>query len=135
MIKKLILLLFLICFLMGCNRQLDKREESVANPEMTDDINEFDQNKLLWESTVNKVWLKETWSGSETYEDMSFVITRLKQGELEGQFLKKGILKPDSNLYSEKQNYNMMLTGNYNENRAELTLKDGEDIIGKLYIL
>ena len=40
--------------------------------------------------------------------------------------MKKGILRPDSDLYSEKQNHNMMLTGNFNENRAELTIVDGE---------
>jgi hypothetical protein len=130
----LILLLFAICFSVGCSRKLDKFEGLVESSETTDDTNSYKQNKLLLKSIINKVWIKETWCGSETYEDMSFVITDIKQGELEGQFLEEGILEPDSSLYSEKENDNMVLTGNYKEYKAELTLKDGNKIKGKLHI-
>ncbi|MBO5485629.1 MAG: hypothetical protein J5988_01675 [Eubacterium sp.] len=111
--KKLILFLFVICFLFGCNRKLDKSEELAISPEMIDDTNKSNQNKSLWRSIANKVWIKEKWSGNETYEDMSFVITGVERGKLEGQFLETGILEPDSSLYSEKQNNNMVLAGNY----------------------
>lgn len=135
--KKLILFLILVLvgFFVCCNEQSNKLEDLLANLEKKDDTNEFEKNKLLWESVIKKVWLKETWNSSETYEDMSFVITRVEKSKLWGAFLKKGILRPDSDLYSEKQNHNMMLTGNFNENRAELTIVDGEKNIGKLYIL
>ena len=135
--KKLILFLILVLvgFFVCCNEQSNKLEDLLANLEKKDDTNEFEKNKLLWESVIKKVWLKETWNSSETYEDMSFVITRVEKSKLWGAFLKKGILRPDSDLYSEKQNHNMMLTGNVNENRAELTIVDGEKNIGKLYIL
>lgn len=119
---------------MGCNRQPDKVEDLVISPEKTDDLNDLNQNNLSWNSIVNKVWIKKTWSYSEAYEDMSFVITKAEQGKLEGQFLEKGILKPDSTLYSEKQNSNMVLVGNYNEYKAEITIKDSEDIRGELFI-
>ena len=135
--KKLILFLILVLvgFFACCNEQSNKFEDLLANLEKKDDTNEFEKNKLLWESVIKKVWLKETWNSSETYEDMSFVITRVEKSKLWGAFLKKGILRPDSDLYSEKQNHNMMLTGNFNENRAELTIVDGEKNIGKSYIL
>ena len=135
--KKLILFLILVLvgFFVCCNEQSNKFEDLLANLEKKDDTNEFEKNKLLWESVIKKVWLKETWNSSETYEDMSFVITRVEKSKLWGAFLKKGILRPDSDLYSEKQNHNMMLTGNFNENRAELTIVDGEKNIGKSYIL
>lgn len=135
--KKLILFLILVLvgFFVCCNEQSNKLEDLLANLEKKDDTNEFEKNKLLWESVIKKVWLKETWNSSETYEDMSFVITRVEKSKLWGAFLKKGILRPDSDLYSEKQNHNMMLTGNFNENRAKLTIVDGEKNIGKLYIL
>lgn len=135
--KKLILFLILVLvgFFVCCNEQSNKLEDLLANLEKKDDTNEFEKNKLLWESVIKKVWLKETWNSSETYEDMSFVITRVEKSKLWGAFLKKGILRPDSDLYSEKQNHNMMLTGNFNENRAELTIVDGEKNIRKLYIL
>ena len=135
--KKLILFLILVLvgFFVCCNEQSNKLEDLLANLEKKDDTNEFEKNKLLWESVIKKVWLKETWNSSETYEDMSFVITRVEKSKLWGAFLKKGILRPDSDLYSEKQNHNMMLTGNFNENRAVLTIVDGEKNIGKLYIL
>lgn len=135
--KKLILFLILVLvgFFVCCNEQSNKLEDLLANLEKKDDTNEFEKNKLLWESVIKKVWLKETWNSSETYEDMSFVITRVEKSKLWGAFLKKGILRPDSDLYSEKQNHNMMLTGNFNENRAELTIVDDEKNIGKLYIL
>lgn len=135
--KKLILFLILVLvgFFVCCNEQSNKLEDLLDNLEKKDDTNEFEKNKLLWESVIKKVWLKETWNSSETYEDMSFVITRVEKSKLWGAFLKKGILRPDSDLYSEKQNHNMMLTGNFNENRAELTIVDGEKSIGKLYIL
>lgn len=125
--KKLILFLILVLvgFFVCCNEQSNKLEDLLANLEKKDDTNEFEKNKLLWESVIKKVWLKETWNSSETYEDMSFVITRVEKSKLWGVFLKKGILRPDSDLYSEKQNHNMMLTGNFNENRAELTIVDG----------
>ena len=117
--KKLILFLILVLvgFFVCCNEQSNKLEDLLANLEKKDDTNEFEKNKLLWESVIKKVWLKETWNSSETYEDMSFVITRVEKSKLWGVFLKKGILRPDSDLYSEKQNHNMMLTGNFNENR------------------
>ena len=126
--KKLILFLILVLvgFFVCCNEQSNKLEDLLANLEKKDDTNEFEKNKLLWESVIKKVWLKETWNSSEIYEDMSFVITRVEKSKLWGVFLKKGILRPDSDLYSEKQNHNMMLTGNFNENRAELTIVDGE---------
>lgn len=135
--KKLILFLILVLvgFFVCCNEQSNKLEDLLANLEKKDDTNEFEKNKLLWESVIKKVWLKETWNSSEIYEDMSFVITRVEKSKLWGVFLKKGILRPDSDLYSEKQNHNMMLTGNFNENRAELTSVDGEKNIGKLYVL
>lgn len=135
--KKLILFLILVLvgFFVCCNEQSNKLEDLLANLEKKDDTNEFEKNKLLWESVIKKVWLKETWNSSETYEDMSFVITRVEKSKLWGVFLKKGILRPDSDLYSEKQNHNMMLTGNFNENRAELAIVDGEKNIGKLYVL
>ena len=135
--KKLILFLILVLvgFFVCCNEQSNKLEDLLANLEKKDDTNEFEKNKLLWESVIKKVWLKETWNSSETYEDMSFVITRVEKSKLWGTFLKKGILRPDSDLYSEKQNHNMMLTGNFNENRAELAIVDGEKNIGKLYVL
>lgn len=135
--KKLILFLILVLvgFFVCCNEQSNKLEDLLANLEKKDDTNEFEKNKLLWESVIKKVWLKETWNSSEIYEDMSFVITRVEKSKLWGVFLKKGILRPDSDLYSEKQNHNMMLTGNFNENRAELAIVDGEKNIGKLYIL
>lgn len=132
--KKLILFLFVICFLFGCNRKLDKSEELAISSEMIDDTNKSNQNKSLWRSITNKVWIKEKWSGNETYEDMSFVITGVERGKLEGQFLETGILEPDSSLYSEKQNNNMVLAGNYDEYRAELTFEDGGNNRGKLYI-
>ena len=123
--KKLILFLILVLvgFFVCYNEQSNKLEDLLANLEKKDDTNEFEKNKLLWESVIKKVWLKETWNSSETYEDMSFVITRVEKSKLWGAFLKKGILRPDSDLYSEKQNHNMMLTGNFNENRAELTIE------------
>ena len=135
--KKLILFLILVLvgFFVCCNEQSNKLEDLLANLEKKDDTNEFEKNKLLWESVIKKVWLKETWNSSETYEDMSFVITRVEKSKLWGAFLKKGILRPDSDLYSEKQNHNMMLTGNFNENRAELTIVDSQKNIGKLFIL
>jgi hypothetical protein len=132
--RKMILFLFVICFLVGCNTKSDKFEGLVESPKVTDDTNGSNQNEQLWKSIVNKVWIKETWSGSETYEDMSFVITGIKQGKLEGQFSEEGILEPDSSLYSNKENNNMVLAGDYNEYRAELTLKDGNNIKGKLQI-
>lgn len=132
--RKLILFLIVSCCLSGCNRKSDKPEGLLESTGAIDDINASDQNEHLWESIVNKVWIKETWSGNETYEDMSFVITKIKQGELEGKFLEEGILEPDSDLYSEKESNHMVLAGNYNECRAELTLKDGNNIKAKLYI-
>lgn len=131
--KNLILFLFIISFLSGCNNKLDKFEDLVVTSEMTD-TDESNQNKLMWKSIANKVWIKETWSGSETYKDMSFVITKVGQGKLEGQLLETGILEPDSSLYSEKQNNNIVLAGNYCENRAELIFEDGKNSKGKLYI-
>jgi len=134
--KKLILFLILVLvgFFVCCNEQSNKLEDLLANLEKKDDTNGFEKNKLLWESVIKKVWLKETWNSSETYEDMSFVITRVEKSKLWGAFLKKGILRPDSDLYSEKQNHNMMLTGNFNENRAELTIVDGEKNIGNILL-
>lgn len=132
--RKLILFLIVSCCLLGCNRKSDKPEGLLESTGVIDDINVSDQNEHLWESIVNKVWIKETWIGNETYEDMSFVITKIKQGELEGKFLEEGILEPDSDLYSEKESSHMVLAGNYNEGRAELTLKDGNNIKAKLYI-
>lgn len=132
--RKLILLLIVICFLFGCSRKLDKSEGVLEGTEVMDDINGSNQNKHLWESIVNKVWIKETWIGGDTYEDMSFVITKIEQGKLVGKFMEKGILKPDSDLYSEKESNNMVLAGSYNERRAELTLKDGNNIKAKLRI-
>lgn len=136
MVRKVILFVIaiVICFFLGCNRQMDKVEEVVVSPEKTDDFNDLNPDRSSWDSIINKVWVKETWSCSEAYEDMSFVITKAEQGKLEGQFLEKGILKPDSTLYSEKQNNNMVLVGSYNEYKAELTLKDSKNIRGKLSI-
>jgi hypothetical protein len=119
---------------MGCNRQLNKSEELVENSAIADATSESNKSKQLWEGIVNKVWINETWSGSEAYEDMSFVITSVQQGKLEGQFLEKGILAADVSLYSKKQHNNMVLAGNYNEYGAELTLEGGKNIKGKLYI-
>ena len=78
--KKLILFLILVLvgFFVCCNEQSNKLEDLLANLEKKDDTNEFEKNKLLWESVIKKVWLKETWNSSETYEDMSFVITRVE---------------------------------------------------------
>jgi hypothetical protein len=132
--RMLILFLFATCFFVGCSRKLDKFEGLVESSDLTNDTNGYKQNELLLKSITNKVWIKETWSGSETYEDMSFVITDIKQGKLEGQFLDEGILEPDSSLYSEKETDNMVLTGNYNEYKAELILKDGNKIKRKLNI-
>lgn len=84
----------------------------------------------MWNSIANKVWIKETWSGSETYEDISFVITRVEHGKLEGQFLKAGILIPNLGVYSGKQSTNLRFSGSYNENRAEFTLEDGRIVKG-----
>ena len=132
--KKLIFILAIICFLVGCNRESNKSETLAVSSEMADNNNDSNQNKLLWESIVGKVWMKETWSASEAYEDISFVITSVEQGKLEGQFLEKGVLATDVSLYSKKTNNNMVLAGNYNEYRAELTFKEGENIKGKLNI-
>ena len=84
--KKLILFLILVLvgFFVCCNEQSNKLEDLLANLEKKDDTNEFEKNKLLWESVIKKVWLKETWNSSETYEDMSFVITRVAKSKLWG---------------------------------------------------
>lgn len=132
--RTLILFLLAICYLVGCNQKLDKFEGLADSHGVTDDIRGSNQNKELWKGIVNKVWIKESWIGSETYEDMSFVITNIEQGELKGEYMERGILKPDLDLYSEKESSNMVLAGDYDECRAELTLKEGDIIKAKLAI-
>ena len=80
-------------FFVCCNEQSNKLEDLLANLEKKGDTNEFEKNKLLWESVIKKVWLKETWNSSETYEDMSFVITRVEKSKLWGAFFEKRYLK------------------------------------------
>ncbi len=132
--KGLILFLLVICFISGCDKKSDESEELIVSEEKTNDTNKANQKKLSWNSIANKVWIKETWSGGEIYEDISFVITRVKQGKLEGQFLESGIITPDSNLYSGKQNTNSGFSGSYNEHRAEIIFECGKNSKGKLYI-
>lgn len=129
--KRLILILLVVCCILGCDKKSDEHEELVVSEQKTDDTNKSAQKNLLWNSVANKVWIKETWSGGEVYEDISFVIIRVEQGKLEGQFLESGIITPDSNLYSEKQNTDSAFSGSYNEHGAELILEGSK---GKLYI-
>ena len=51
----LVLVGFFVCY----NEQSNKLEDLLANLEKKDDTNEFEKNKLLWESVIKKVWLKE----------------------------------------------------------------------------
>ena len=52
--KKLILFLILVLvgFFVCCNEQSNKLEDLLANLEKKDDTNEFEKNKLLWESVI-----------------------------------------------------------------------------------
>ena len=108
-------LFIMISSLIGCN--------NVSNNTSNDVIKD---NQILWNNIEKKVWISEKWNGNGAYEDVSILITEVKNGKMKGYMEEDYMIDPNLYVYSEgkKDDDLEILTGELQGDKAQCIVND-----------